>query len=71
MTLLYKNISSSVIGVEMNPHAACVITDGNSYNNGVHLNHLPVVRGDCQTQDKKDFINQVQHGVTIGCSVRI
>ncbi len=55
----------------MNSHATCIITDGYSHNNEVHLNHLPAVRGDCQTGDKSVFINQVQHGVTIGCSVRI
>lgn len=56
--------------MEINSHATCIITDGNSHHNEVHLNHLPAVRGDCQTWDRKVFINQMQHGVAIGCSVR-
>lgn len=54
--------------MEINSHATCVITDGNTHNNEVHLNHLPAVRGDCH---ENVFINQVQHGVASGCSVRI
>lgn len=60
-----------IIGTEINAHATCMITDDNSHNDDVHLNHLPAVRSDCQTWDKNVFINQMQHGVAIGCSVRI
>lgn len=57
--------------MEINSHSACLISDGNSSNHEVHLSHFPAVRGDCHTWDNKVFINQMQQGVSIGCSVRI
>lgn len=74
--LLFKQKSQVLqhrlfIGGEIDAHATCIITDGNSHNYEVPLNQLPAVRGDCQRWDRKAFINQVQHGVTIGCNVRI
>ncbi|XP_037041531.1 uncharacterized protein LOC119078161 [Bradysia coprophila] len=77
MLSAHRNITTSLIlqyaigvlldkiGLEINSHATCVITDGNSHHNEVHLNHLPAVRGDCH---ENVFINQVQHGVAAGCS---
>lgn len=57
--------------MEINSHAACILTSSNRSDDEVHLGHFPNVRGDCQMENNKVFISQMQHGVSIGCSVRI
>lgn len=48
--------------MKINSYELHNVTDGNSHNNEVHLNHLPAVRGDCH---ESVFINQVQRVVLV------
>lgn len=60
--------------MELDLHSACVITkisSGSNANDVVHLNEFPTISRHCNmvANDVTDFIEQIQEGVSMGCSV--
>lgn len=55
--------------MEINSHSACILTNIDGSNNEVNLGYFPGIKGDYR--NNKIFVDQMQHGVSIGCSVRI
>lgn len=63
-------------GMEIDSHAACIISNNNDVqedNIGIdlHLSKLPTIASDCRLKDNKfnSFVNQMQQSITIGCAV--
>lgn len=62
--------------MELDLHAACIITktsSGSSGDDGVHMSQFPTISGHCNMVNNEvtGFIEQIQQGVSMGCSVRI